>query len=350
MSSWKKLTLLLAAVALLPACGSDTAVGVEPVAEPAERVVPVRTSRLELESVTDEALLSADLLPWRRATLAAEVPGTVEKLTADVGDRVVAGRILVSIDTRALQQQLAEAEALHVQAVDRHERAESLYEKRSITKQAHADAVAGRDVAAARLASMRLLLEKSEVKAPWTGRVASRRVEVGDYASPGQPLIELLQIDRLKVRGAAPAADVPYLALGSSVTVRVDAFPGEVFEGQVVRLGAELDPNTRTLDVDAVLANGDGRLRPGLFGQMRISLRTLEEALLVPLVALVDFEQERVVYVVVEGRASRRTVELGPVVGERVVVISGLEAGDRVVVGGQRRVAEGQAVAELEEG
>lgn len=350
MSRWKNTAILLAAVALLPACSSDTAVEAEPEAQPAERVVPVRTSVLTPESITDVAVLSADLLPWRRATLAAEMPGTVEKLTVDVGDRVAAGKVLASIDTRALQQQLAEAEALYVQAEDRFDRAEGLYEKRSITKQAHTDAVAGRDVAAARLGSARLMLEKSEVKAPWTGRVASRHVEVGDYASPGQPLVELVQIDRLKVRAAAPAADVPYLALGSPVIVRVDAYPGEVFEGKLVRLGAELSSETRTLDVEAVLQNGDGRLRPGLFGQMRIDLRTLDEALLVPLASLVDFERERVVYVVSDGRASRRSVELGPVLGDRVVVVDGLEPGDRVVVGGQQRVAEGQAVDEVEGG
>lgn len=342
--------MLLAAVALLPACGADTTVEADPETPPAERVVPVRTSVLTPESITDVAVLSADLLPWRRATLAAEMPGTVEKLTVDVGDRVTAGKVLVRIDTRALHQQLAEAEALFVQAEDRYVRAESLYKKRSITKQAHTDAVAGRDVSKARLASARLMLEKSEVKAPWTGRVASRLVEVGDYASPGQPLVELVQIDRLKVRAAAPAADVPYLAVGSLVTVRVDAYPGEVFEGKLVRLGAELSSATRTLDVEAVLQNGDGRLRPGLFGQMKVSLRTLEEALLVPLASMVDFERERVVYVVSDGRTSRRSVELGPVVGDRVVVVAGLEPGDRVVVGGQLRVAEGQAVVEVEEG
>ena len=117
-----------------------------------------------------------------------------------------------------------------------------------------------------------------------------------------------------------------------------------------MRLGAELDPDSRTLDVEAELANADGRLRPGLFGRMEIPRRTIPEALLVPLTAVIEFEREKAVYVVEEGRARRRTVELGPVIGERTVITAGLSPGDRVVVAGQQQVAEGQSVSEVEEG
>jgi membrane fusion protein (multidrug efflux system) len=336
----------LAVLLVLAGCNAD---GDAPVmAQAEERVAIVRTLRIEPEEVIDIALLSADLLPRRRATLAAEVPGVIEELSVDMGDRVVAGRVLVRIDTRALQQQVAEAEALFRQAQDRFERAESLYERRSITKQAHIDAVAAREVSEARLGAVRLALEKSEIKAPWSGRVAAKRVEVGDYAAPGQPLVELVEVRRLKVRAPASAADVPYLRIGVPVTVTVDVLPGEEFHGEVVRLGAELDPDTRTLDVEAELDNQDGRLRPGMFGRMEIPRQTLSAALLVPLSAVVDFETEKVVYVVEDDRARRQVVSLGPVVDDRVVVTAGVAAGDRVVVSGQQQVADGQRVTEVE--
>jgi membrane fusion protein (multidrug efflux system) len=339
----------LSALAVLLVLAGCNAEGDAPVVtQTEERVALVRTLQVESEEAIDMAVLSADLLPRRRATLAAEVPGVVEELSVEMGDRVTTGEVLARIDTRALRQQVAEAEALYRQAQDRFERAESLYERRSITKQAHIDAVAGRDVAEARLGAIRLALEKSEIRAPWGGQVATKRVEVGDYAAPGQPLLELVEVRRLKVRAPASSADVPYLRVGVPVTVRVDVLPGEEFRGEVVRLGAELDPDTRTLDVEAELDNADGRLRPGMFGRMEIPRQTLPAALLVPLSAVVDFETDKVVYVVEDDRARRQVVSLGPVVGDRVVVTTGVTAGDRVVVSGQQQVADGQRVTDVE--
>lgn len=344
-------TLALLPLSVLIACGGGSeADSSEPAVMPAERVAHVRSLEVQPEEVADLAILSADLLPLRRATLAAEGPGRVEQLTVDVGDRVREGQVLVRIDTRALRQQIAEAEALFVQAVDRYERAERLFEKRSITQEQHIAAVAGRDVAEARLNSAKLALAKSEVKAPWPGSVSAKKVEVGDYASPGLPLVELVAVNRLIVRAAASAADVPYLSIGTPVTVRVDVFPGEQWQGKVVRLGAELDSDTRTLIVEAEIDNREGRLRPGLFGRLEVPRQTLPEALLVPLASVVDYESEKILYVVTDGVADRRSVVLGPTIGERVVIVSGIEPGEHVVIGGQQQVADGQKVVEAEEG
>lgn len=315
-----------------------------------ERVASVRTRVVEPEEVSDLAIFSADLLPLRRATLAAEVAGNVDALPVELGQRVRKGQVLARIDTRALRQQLAEAEALFNQAQDRFERAEKLFAKRSITKEQQIDAVAGRDVAEARLASAKLRLEKSEVKAPWTGHVATKRVEVGDYAGPGQPLLDLVAMDRLKVRAPASAADVPYLKVGVPVVVRVDVFPGETFAGEVVRMGAELDPSTRTLEVVAEIDNQDLRLRPGLFGRLELERRILSDALLVPMTSVIDFESRKVVYVVSDGIAELREVTLGLAIDQRVMVTEGLSAGDRYVVAGQQNIADGQRVVESEAG
>lgn len=347
----------LRAIATLPilglmviGCGTDGEATEQNDQQVTERTATVRTEVVEAERVSDMAVFSADLLPMRRATLAAEVPGRVEELKVELGERVRKGQTLARIDTRTLRQQVAEAEALYTQAQDRFERAEKLFAKRSITKEQHIDAVASRDVAEARLSSVRLSLEKSEVKAPWAGHVAARRVEVGDYAGPGQPLIELVAMETLKVKAPASAADVPFLRVGVPVVVRVDVFPGEEFAGKVVRLGAELDPGTRTLDVEAEIDNSNLRLRPGLFGRMELQRREFSDALLVPLTAVVDFENQKVVYVVADGRAERRVVSLGAVVGARVVIEDGVVRGERLVVAGQQRVADGQQVVEGEVG
>lgn len=347
--SRRSLSLLaLVAVATFPlGCARKATEAAVP---PPERIASVRTERLTPRAVADVASLPADLLPFRRAVLAAEVPGVVESFAVQEGQSVAAGELLLAIDTRALAQSVAEAEALARQTDAQYERAQNLFERRSITKQQFLDATTNRDVNRARLASARLQFEKSRVKAPWAGRIAAKRAEIGDFVQPGQPVAELVDLSRLKVRAPARAVDAPYLEVGREVTLKVDAFPDLALAGRVARLGAELDPQSRTLAVEVEIANPQGRLRPGLPARMELPRQTLPAALVVPLAALVDFENEKSVYVVADGRASRRRVELGPVVGSEVVVTSGLAAGERVVIEGQQQVSDGQRVEEGEEG
>ena len=315
-------------------------------AEEETRTALVRTELPEQRDVEDTVSLSADLEAERRAVLSAEVAGTVEALAVERGDRVSRGQTVARVDTRALAQRLAEAEAVARQAGAQFERAQALYQRRSITKAQMLDAVTNRDVAQARLASARLDLSKSRVTAPWSGQVAATRVEVGDYVVPGQAMVELVEVGTLKVVAPASSGDVPYLEEGRPVEIRVDALPGEVFEGTITRLGAELEPSARTLDVEAELPNPDGRLRPGMLATLEVPRQTLAGALLVPLEAVLDLGEERAVFVTENGVARRRVVELGPVLGDRVVVSSGLGPGDRVIVEGEARVADGQAVEE----
>ncbi len=292
--------------------------------------------------------LPADLKPRRRATLAAEVPGKVEALHFDESSVVGAGRELAQIDTRALEQQVAEAQAMARQSKIAFDTAEKLFEQRTITNTQMLEATTARDVAEARLRSAELQLSKSVLRAPWRGRVGKKYVEVGDFVSPGQPVAELLDTRRLEVHAPAPASSVPTLAAGLSVELRIDGYAGQTFPATITRLGTELDAATRTLDVIADLDNSAGHLRPGMTARMVVPRERIAGALLVPLDAFIEVGDETVVYVVDTSSrvpvASQRKVELGPVIGERVVVTSGLEPTDQVIVEGRFQVAEGQRV------
>ena len=343
--------VLGAAMLLLAGCGGgEDAEQAAAASEPEVKTALVRTVLPQREDVVDLMTLPADLLPDRRAVLAAEVAGVIERLVVDAGQRVGAGAAVATIDTRSLQQAVAEAEAYQRQAGAQAERARRLYEKRAITQKQVLDAVTAEDVANAQLASARLQLSKSRVTAPWSGEISAQLAEVGDYVQPGQAIVELVDTSRLKVRSPAPANDVPYLSVGAPVVIRVDALPGESFAGRVVRLGAELDAASRTLVVEAELANPGGRLKPGMLARMEVPRRTLEGAVLVPLEAVVDLGEQRAVFVVTGGRAERRIVDLGPVIGERVVVLAGVAAGEPVIVDGEEAVADGQPVEEAESG
>ncbi|MEM9291305.1 MAG: efflux RND transporter periplasmic adaptor subunit [Acidobacteriota bacterium] len=349
--------LIFVALCLPLACGGagsqnsseSTEAGPSAAEQDAARQLEVRTRVLEPRPVVDRASLPADLLPRRRATLAAEVPGVVERLTVELGDAVGRGQVLASVDSRALQQAVVEAEAVAARNLKRFERANNLFERRSITEQQLLDAVTDRDVGQARLDSVRLELNKSRLRAPWPGRVAERLVEVGDYVTPGQPMVAILDASVLKARAPVPASDVSYLEEGTPVTLLVEGGLGS-FEGSITRLGAELDRDARTLVAEAEIPNADGRLKPGMIALMSVQRRVLPEALLVPQEALIDLGGRQAVFIVVEEqgelRARRRELTLGPTVDGETVVLEGLEPGQRVVVRGQDALGEGQAVRE----
>ncbi|GMU65536.1 MAG: hypothetical protein AMXMBFR36_18100 [Acidobacteriota bacterium] len=335
--------LLSLLVLSLAACASEPAAA--PI-EPEEKVVQVRTLALEPRAVVDRASLPADLVPARRATLAAEVGGAVESVAVELGQAVGRGAKLAAIDERTYAQQVAEAEAFLRQAKLQFERAQNLFDRKAVTKAQLLDAVTNRDVAEARLASATLQLDKAIVRAPWPGRIAERHVEAGDFVAPGTPLFELVDASRLKVRASARSADVPFLEVGREVEVAIDAYPGEIFRAKVERLGAELDPLSRTLVVEAEVANPDGRLKPGMLARFEVPRRELAAALVVPMAALVDLGDRKALWTVEDGRAVRRDVTLGPVIGEEVVV-EGLAVGTRVIVEGRQSVGEGQKVEEV---
>ncbi len=332
--------------ALLAATAGCSAPKSEAPTAAAERVAQVRTVTLTPRTVVDRTSLPAALEPRHRALLAAEVGGAVESVRAELGQAVSKGQVLATIDERALAQQVAEAEAWLRQANLQFERAENLFERKAVTKAQLLDAVTNRDVAVARLASAKLALDKARVAAPWSGRIAARNVEVGSFVAPGTPLFELVDASRVKVRAEARSADVRFLEVGREVEVSFDAFPGETFPARIERLGAELDPQSRTLAVEAELANTDGRLKPGMLARLDIPRQKVEGAFVVPMSALVDLGGTKAVWTVADGHALRREVTTGMVIGEEIVV-TGLPPGTRVIVEGQHAVGENQPVEEV---
>lgn len=318
----------------------------------------VRTLTLTRRSVVEHSQLPAEVLPMRQATVAAEVPGTVEVLAVREGQQVAAGQRLAEIDGQALARRVEEAEAVAEQRRLQLERAEKLLARQSITQDQFLDAKTGHQVAAARLASLRLERSKARVDAPWAGTVARRHIEQGDYVQPGQPLFEIMDLRRLKVVAPAPSREVPMLRVGGAAELTFENLPGEVFEGQIDRLGVALDSAARTLDVEVEIDNRDGRLRPGMLGKLRLPLRQWQDAVLLPLEALVEMGEGQVVYVFVadgdtedgqrdRGKVERRAVEQGPILGGEVVILEGLDGGEEVVVEGQHQVSEGQTVHRL---
>jgi membrane fusion protein (multidrug efflux system) len=184
------------------------------------------------------------------------------------------------------------------------------------------------------------------VTAPFAGLIARRHVSRGEYVEVGAKLFDLVSLDPIEVAFRVAERDSGRVALGQRVEVRVAPFPEEVFHAEVSIVSPTIDPLTRTLRVKAKLDNSDGRLRPGLFAKVDLGVATRENVLIVPEEAVLLRVGGPVVFRLNdESRVERRAVEVGINRDGFVELVAGVSPGDRIVLRGQSRLADGELVA-----
>jgi RND family efflux transporter MFP subunit len=201
------------------------------------------------------------------------------------------------------------------------------------------------DAARARIALARKAMADTTVRAPFAGLVAERLVSVGDFVSAGTRVATVVRIDPVRVELTVPEHAVALIRDGQPVRLTVDAYPGEAFDARLRHISPALRADQRALTVEAIAANADGRLKPGLFATAAIQLPAGEPGLLVPATAVETIAGTSRVYVVVNGeRVEERIVTTGETVGSLVEVTSGVSSGEVVAGEPKGRLADGAAV------
>ncbi len=280
------------------------------------------------------------------AELSSEREGQVIGVRADLGDRVTRGQVLLEVRTDTLDAQLAEAEAGLEKAEADEARAAPLRAQGIIAVQEFERVRTESRMARARRDRLRIERERASIRAPFDGSVSARLASLGDYVRPGTVVFRLVQDDPLEFRGEVPERDVPALHAGQEVRIAVDPYPGETFTGRVARVGAAADAAARSLAFEAVVPNGDRRLRPGFFGHGDVVVRRDERAVAVPRSAVATFAGVTKVFLVEEGVAHGREVVLGVDLGDGwVEVAQGVARGAQVATSGLTRLADGTPVA-----
>jgi RND family efflux transporter MFP subunit len=296
--------------------------------------------------------------PIVRVSPATKIMGRVDRALVNEGDPVRAGQVLAVLDSRDLAAAVGQAEAAVKMAEANlqngqamHRRMVFLHERGSATDKNLEDATtglrlaeAGLDQAKANLSAAQVMLSYAEVKSPLAGFVTAKRVVSGDMAAPGAPLFTIEDLSRVKIAAQVPESDFVGLEKGQSASVRIDAL-GEEFPAKVDRIVPAGDSMSRTFEVQLLLDNGDGRIKPGMFARARFARGTRPE-LRVPLTALVSRGELRGLFVVeADGRARLRWVRLGREQDGQVTVISGLTPGERFIPAPPSGLADGAAVA-----
>jgi RND family efflux transporter MFP subunit len=351
------LVLPLALGAAVAAAGCGSRAETAPTPRPG---VPVRTAKVEARDLDDTLSLSGTLRPRRQVQVVAEVSARLLSVLKDEGARVAAGETLALLDDvdyrlahERAQAALAVAEANRRHALTERERADNLLKTGGITDKDHLAAQVNLQVAEASLAQAKAetaiaaqQLARARVTAPFAGRVARRLADAGTMLASGTPLYTLVDDGVLEFRAAVPSADYGKLRLGAPVALSVDALGGRRAEGRVARITPLVDERTRAFEL-VVEVPGDGELVGGLFARAQVRVGQVKGARVVPPAALVrDGSDARraEAFVIVGGKAERRTVSVGVETPQAIQVTQGLEPGDVVVVDPPVALASGAPV------
>ncbi len=308
---------------------------------PAKRV---EVEIVRARSLTDVLSLPATIEAREATTLATGRAGRVDGLSADEGDQVRRGQSLIRINAAAAYAELKQAEAAHKSAKATFERTESLSNRKLASDSQLESAQAALAQAEAVLELARANLSYAVLRAPHGGYVTERSISVGEYASPGVPLMELVNIDTVKVIAKVPERDVDSIEAGAEAVFTVDALGTQSFSGKVTRVGVIADPAARTFEVEVRVKNSDHRLKPGMLARLEIPRRSLTNVPVIRRDAVVEDLDGPTVFVARDGKAARVKVQLGPVSGDQVAVSEGLEPGTPLIVVGQRMLVEGEPI------
>lgn len=334
-------------------CGGQSGAenGPQEATVPHEKVTSVTVRSVALADLEDTLTLPGTLEAWEDLVLAAELAGPVRWIGPQEGQRLEAGEAILRIDPDTVSASLARAKAESELQRKKKERYGRLAAERLVSQQEYEDACNDFEAAQADLEICRVNMEKSTLKSPVSGVLDRLLVDRGEYVAPGTEAAVVVQVDRLKALVEVPEKDIPFLAVGDVVEVRHAALQGEdgpVIPGRIIHLAFRADPVSRTYRAKVEVANPEGRLRPGMIVRVAFARQVLEQVVAVPLYALVDRDGAKAAFVEEQGVARERILEVGPVIGEQVVIRRGLAAGERLIVKGQQLVSDGASVAAVE--
>jgi membrane fusion protein (multidrug efflux system) len=296
------------------------------------------------EVLRDRLNLPGELEPWIRLKVLAEVRATVVELPVREGDTVKKGDVLVRLDPRDYEIAVKSARAAHALARADLTRARDLFARELIPRAQLDQAETTLSTREAALENAELQLERTTIRAAVGGVVNRLDVEEGSLLSIGDPVAEILQIDRLKAVVGIPESDLNDLRAIRTVSFTVQALDDRTFTGTKHFLASAPDSIARLYRLELAVENTGGELMPGMFIRADVVKREAPEAIAVPLYAVISRGADRFVYVVNDDRAHRRPVSLGILEGWKIQITSGLSPGDRVIVVGHRAVEEGQVV------
>jgi RND family efflux transporter MFP subunit len=334
-------------------CGCNS----KPESLPSEKpaAVPVQTVQPTRGPITRFITLPGEIKPYQQATLYAKVAGYLRTIHVDKGDLVKEGSLLAELEVPELLADRTRYRA-EVDVADIDFKRLSQSQKKApdlVTPQSVDDARGKLEIARANLERNETLLNYAKICAPFSGIITRRMVDSGAFipaaSSGGAPesaaIVTLMDFTRVRLQVAVPEIEASRVAIGQPVKLTVEGAPGAQFEGKVTRYSYALDEATKTMLAEIELPNPESQLRPGMYATVRIGIEHKDDALLVPVDALVTEKVGASLFVLVDNQAKKTRVQTGFNDGQHVEITNGLDLDQKVILIGKRSLTDGQPVS-----
>jgi membrane fusion protein (multidrug efflux system) len=291
--------------------------------------------------------------PVQGVNVSADLPGIVSRIAFEAGGSASEGDLLVQLDTRQEEAQLAAIEAERDLARLNFERLQGLVDQGAITRAEYDRAAAEQKQTEARVGEIRAAIARKTIRAPFAGILGIRLVNLGQYLSGGDPVVALQSLDPIYVNFGVPQDQAALVRIGQTVVIRVGDDGGAPFEGRVTAIDSRVDETTRNIQIQATLANPKGALRPGMFVQTQVPVGGRRAVVALPASAISYAPYGDSVFVVADLKDPRgntyrgvrqQFVRIEGSRGDQVAVVSGVNKGDEVVTSGVFKLRNGAAV------
>jgi membrane fusion protein (multidrug efflux system) len=349
------LFVVLGVVILIAALSAIKALQIRAMIDQGKQFVPpaetVTTAAAKAESWETALTAVGSLAAVQGVTMAAELTGKVAEIAFEPGGKAKKGDVLIRQDTSSEEAQLpgAVAQAKLTQTIV--ERDAKMLEEQIIAQVAYDTAVANHEQAKAQADIIRATIGKKTIRAPFSGRLGIRQVNLGQILREGDPIVTLQSLDPIYVNFTLPQQELARLRPGLPVRVTSDALPGQAIEGRITAVNPLVDAETRNVQLQATVANRAEKLRPGMFVNVAVGLPARQKVLAVPATAVLYAPYGDSVFVVdaaKEGKGGKvlrqQFVRLGEKRGDFVAVTEGLKEGENIVSTGVFKLRNGQAV------
>lgn len=312
----------------------------------AQEKPPVNAVTLLLapRSISDRINLPGAIEPWTDLQLLAKISGTITEVLVSEGDRITEGEVIARIEEADYRIALERARAAYNLAKTDFDRDKSIYAKGMIPSAEMELRRTNLQTAKADLEHAELQYSRCTIVAPMSGVIKKLDAKVGLQLAVGDPIGQILEIDRLKGVIGIPESDVNAVRPLSGVELSIQALDGMKVMGKTKFIAPAPDSVARLYQMELEIDNHDGRILPGMFVRADIIKRTVENAVVIPFYSVISRKDEQFVFVENNGVVEKRTVALGIMDGWMVQITSGLAAGDHLVVEGHRDVESGQQV------
>ena len=337
-------TLSLAGFALLAGCGAGEAAAPDQEAILAATPIPVEVAQPFRADIYATYEATATITSDADAPVVARVAGEVIELLVEEGDRVVQGQILARLDGERLRLEMLAAKANLKQASTEYERNVDLHARGLISASMFDTLQYDLQALEATYKLRKLAYDYAKIRAPISGVVSARDIKPGQHLAINDVAFRITDTSELIAHLQIPQSELSKFAAGHSASIEVASMPGATFAATIARISPTIDARNGTFRATALIDNAEGNMAPGMFGRFTIAYEQHADALVIPLEALLDEDDESTVYVVNGGEVIRRSVKTGIAADGNIEVLGGLEESDIVVVIGHSGLRNGSKV------